>query len=392
MHRILLLSATLLFLSCSKKEAAKPEPPKIPVVTVKAETTPLYEEFIGQIYGSDDIDIRARVEGFVKEIHFKEGFRVKKGDKLYTLESDAQNASVLERQSKLAEAKTTLARAKSDLERIKPLAEMKAVSEAELDKAQADYNAAKATVAAAQANLKSSQVTQGYTEISAPNDGIIGKSRVRVGDVVGSSPDNSILSEISSVDSVRVEFYLPENLYLELYRKAQERRKRTTERAEIPIKLFLSDGSEYPHPGRIDFIDRSVDPTTGAILIQSTFINPDGILRPGLFARILVQVGIARDAILVPQRSITELQSIYQVATVTSDNVVAVSSVKAGSKIGNRWLIEEGLKNGDKVVFEGLQKVRDGMVINPIDTTFEIIPAPDSTAILEDSTSEASVK
>ena len=372
---ILSIGTALLFISCSStKEAPAPPVPKIPVITVVPTKTPLYEEFIGQIYGSQDIDIRARVEGFIKEIHFREGTPVKKGDLLYTLEAETQNASVAAQQSKVAEAQTNLVKTKSDLDRIKPLAEMNAVSASDLDKAQADYAAARASLKAAKANLSSSEVTQGYTTITALNSGVIGQSNFRVGDVVGSSSDNMILTEISSIDSVRVEYYLPENLYLKL---AWNRKQRIAQHKSAPIqlKLFLSDGTEYPHSGRIDFIDRSIDPTTGAILIQSTFANPERILRPGLFARIQVQVGVLDSAILVPQRSVAEIQGLFQVGFVTDSNTVKMATVSMGSKIKNQWIVKSGLMPGDRVVFEGLTKVHDGMTIDPFDTTFTVIPA-----------------
>ena len=370
-----ILGASLLFVSCSQnKQAPTPPAPTIPVITITTEKTPTYEEFIGQIYGSKDVDIRARVEGFITEIHFREGTRVKEGDLLYTLEAETQNASVAAQQSKVAEAQTNLVKTKSDLDRIKPLAEMNAVSQSDLDKASADYAAAKAALRAAKANLNSSEVTQGYTSISAPNDGVIGQSKFRVGDVVGSSADNMILTEVSSIDSVRVEFFLPENLYLQLARNREARIKQARI-SPVKLNLFLSDGSQYPEQGRIDFIDRSIDPTTGAILVQSTFPNHDRVLRPGLFARVQVEVGVIDSAILVPQRSVSEIQGLFQVVVVTDSNIVKVVPVKMGQKIKNRWLVDSGLVAGDKIVFEGTSKVRDGMTINPFDTTFTVIPA-----------------
>lgn len=376
MKPILAVVVLALVLSgCGEKKKTAAPTPKIPVYTTKTESVPVYQEYIGQIYGSEDISIRARVEGFVKEVHFREGELIEAGEKLYTLESQSQNASVAEKQSRLAEAQTNLSRARSDYNRIKPLADMNAVSKSELDAALADMNAARSSVAAAKATLTASKVQQGYTTISAPITGVIGQTRFKVGDLVGSSSDNMILNELSAVDSVRVEFFISENLYLQGFRELLKREKAEgrTKVGRQPLSLFLADGSEYSEKGRIDFIDRSIDPTTGAILLQATFPNSKGMLRPGLYAKIRAKIRDVKDGILVPQRSVTELQEISQVAVVGADNKVTIRTVTTGNKVGNFWLVEDGLKADEKVVYEGLQKIREGMTVEPIDTAVQFI-------------------
>jgi membrane fusion protein (multidrug efflux system) len=374
---LLALSLAFVFSGCGEKSVAQNATPEIPVYTTKAESVPIYEEYIGQIYGSEDISIRARIEGFVQQVHFREGELIEAGDMLYTLESNSQNAKVAEKQSRVAQAQTTLARAKSDLARIKPLAEMNAVSKSELDAAQADFDAARSSVKASKAALASSKVTQGYTVVSSPITGVIGKTRFRTGDLVGSSQDNMILTEVSAVSSVRVEFFISEKLYLKGFRRLVKRRENDEKSgkkiAKQSLTLILADGSEYTEKGYLDFIDRSIDPTTGAILLQATFPNPQGMLRPGLFAKIRVKVRDVKDGILVPQRSVTELQELSQVAVVDEKGVVSMRSITAGNKVGNFWLVEDGLEPGEKIVYEGLQKIREGLTVNPIDTVVSFI-------------------
>lgn len=389
------VTLALILCGCGEKKSAVKPIPKIPVYTTKAEAVPVYHEYIGQIYGSEDISIRARVEGFVKEIHFREGELIHAGEKLYTLESQSQNASVAEKQSRLAEAQTKLSRARSDYNRIKPLADMNAVSKSELDAALANLNAAKSGVDAAKATLTASKVQQGYTVISAPITGVIGKTRFRVGDLVGSSSDNMILNELSAVDSVRVEFFISENFYLQGFRELMERSE-AEGKAKVgrsPLSLFLADGSEYPEKGRVDFIDRSIDPTTGAILLQATFPNPKGMLRPGLYAKIRAKIRDVKDGILVPQRSVTELQEISQVAVVGAGNKVSIRTIETGSKVGNFWLVQRGLKADEKVVYEGLQKIREGMVVEPVDTVVQFIDvvSPKLAAVSEKTASDSEI-
>lgn len=365
----LIICSFLVVISCREKEAAKapPPPPDITVVVTEAREVPIYQEFVGQIYGFVDIAIRARVEGFLEEIHFKEGSRIAKDTLLYTLESQQFDAAVAAKMSRVAEAKTMLAKAESDLNRIRPLAEEKAVSQSDLDAAVALHEAAISSVKAAQANLRASKIQLSYTKIYSPISGIIGKTKAKVGDFVGRSPNPVILNTVSRIDTILVQFFITETQYLLLARRYLSRNDSADQdRKEAHLELILADGSLYEHKGKADFIDRQVDPTTGAMLVQASFPNPRELLRPGQFARVKAKVTVVKDGILIPQRCVTELQGLYSVYVVDNSDKVEQREVKAGSKVKQFWLILEGLKPGEKVVYEGLQKVKAGAIVNPI--------------------------
>jgi membrane fusion protein (multidrug efflux system) len=379
----LLLTAWIVAAGCTQQpeqSAQAPPPPEVSVVVTKAQEVPIHFEFVGQVYGHKDIAIRARVEGFLEGIHFDEGASVQKGQPLYTLESQPFEADVAAKMSGVAEAKIHLAKAASDLARIKPLAQRNAVSQSDLDAAVAQHDAAEASVEAAEANLRAAQIQLSYTRVRSPIDGIIGKTNAKVGDFVGRSPNPVILNTVSDIETVRVQFFLTENQYLQLSRQMIQRGGMETvqQPEKAPFQLILADGSLYPHRGRFDFIDRQVDPTTGAILVQASFPNPDRLIRPGQFAKVRVLAETVKDGILVPQRSVVELQGLYRVYVVDDQNKVEERQVKVGPTFGSRWLVTEGLASGEKVVYEGLQKVSDGAAVNPKIATVPSTPAEKS--------------
>ncbi|CAB5079232.1 RND efflux system, membrane fusion protein [Olavius algarvensis associated proteobacterium Delta 3] len=368
-----LLGMVALLIGCGKKaeQAQAPPPPEVSVVTIEAQEVLVPIEFVGEILGAQDIAIRARVEGFLEGIHFEEGGDVEAGQLLYTIESQPYEADVAAFMSRVAEAKTMLAKATSDLNRIRPLAKAKAVSESDLDSAVAEYEAAEASVQAAEANLRASKINLSYTRVKAPITGIIGKTHAKVGDFVGRSPNPVILNTVSNIETVRVQFYLTENQFLQVARYIQELEKEKQGEVDpqkakpSTLKMYLSDGSLYPETGTFDFIDRGIDPTTGSILIQVSFPNPEELLRPGQFARITTYSETIESGILVPQRCVSDLQGIQRVFVVGNDNKVEERRIDRGPQIGNRFLIREGLKAGERIVFEGLQKVADGSVVTP---------------------------
>lgn len=309
----------------------------------------------------------------MEEIHFQEGSRIAKDTLLYTLESQQFEADVAAKMSRVAEAQTMLAKAESDLKRIKPLAEEKAVSESDLDGAVARHEASIESVKAAEANLRAGKIQLGYTKIYSPISGIIGKTKAKVGDFVGRSPNPVILNTISRIDTVLVEFFITETQYLLLARRHQSGNDSADQgEREDHLELILADGSLYKHKGKVDFIDREVDSTTGAMLIQASFPNPDGLLRPGQFVRVKAKADVVKNGILIPQRCVLELQGLYSVFVVDNSNKVKQRDVKAGPKVKQFWLILEGLKPGEKVVYEGLQKIKDGAVVNPIIKEIEL--------------------
>jgi len=363
----------VLFSSCKKEEVKQQLPPeKIKVFEVKAKTVPIYQEYVGQVYGEKDIPIRARVEGFLEKISFKEGSRVKKGQLLYTIDSDPFLEDVVAQQSMVSQAETVLIQMESDLNRIKPLAEMDAVSKRDLDMAQAQRDAAISSVKASKANLKIAQINLGYTKIYSPINGIIGKTLAREGEFVGKDPNPVILNTVSELKNIRVHFFLSENEYLIAARQFIGSFGRVeTKKEKLNLELILTDGSVYKHKGVIDFIDRNIDASTGAILLQATFPNPDRLLRPGQFARVKVRVANVKDALMVPQKCLTELQGQYSVLVVNAENKVETVQVIIGEKVSGFTIIKEGLKSGDKVILEGLQKARPGMEVIPVVTEFK---------------------
>jgi membrane fusion protein (multidrug efflux system) len=373
----------LLTAACDKAEKKAPQAPPPSEVTVyetRAEDVPIYKVFVGQTYGAKDIAIRARVEGFLKGIHFKEGSEVKAGDLLYIIESQPFEAEVASKKGLLAEANTMLVKAKRDLERYRPLAEQKAISQSDLDGAIASYEAAQASVEAAQANVRAAEIQMGYTKIYSPISGIIGKTEAKVGDFVGRDPNPVILNMVSNTDSVLVEFFLTETQYLGIARHLAEVGPvvaREEEARESDISLILADGKMYDHKGEVNFLDRKIDPTTGAILIQVSFPNPQNIIRPGQFARIKARVERVEGGILIPQRSVSDLQGRKRVFVVDDQSVVHERPVKLGPTINNFWLVREGLKPGEKIVYEGLQKVADGTKVKPTVTDVERITQED---------------
>ena len=363
----LIVCMPLLFFACAeeKKAQAPPPPPEISVIETEAQDVSLYMEFVGQTGGLKDIAIRARVEGFMEGLHFQEGGNVKKGDLLYTLESQPFEEKVANRMSKVAEADTLLTYAKNDLNRIKPLAEINAVSQSDLDAAVASHEAAISSKKAAEANLRAAKIELGYTKIYSPIDGIIGKTKAKVGDFVGRDPNPVILNTVSRVDTILVTFFITETQYLVIARAFAELDPQEKENRESNMELILIDGSLYGHKGKADFVDREVDTTTGAMLVQASFPNPEKLLRPGQFARVKIGGQVIADAILIPQRSVMELQGLHNVYVVDANNTAETREITVGAKVGSNWLITEGLKPGERVVYEGLQKVKDGTIVNP---------------------------
>jgi len=371
--KIIGLSLIIIFLfSCAEKEKKAPPPPNIPVVEVIQKDVPIYNEFVGQVYGQSDIPIRARVSGFLEGLHFEEGTRVKKGKLLYTIDPEPFQAKVATQESHLAEAKTDLAKAKSDLDRIEPLAKINAVSKMDLDGARANYDAALAFVDAQKSNLHYSQINLGYCWIKAPTDGIIGKTQAREGEFVGQDPNPVILNTVSRIDTIRVEFYLTESDYIRLARQFAKHKKNkevTEERASLG--LILADGSKYEHEGYVNFINREVDPQTGSLLIQASFPNTERLLRPGQYAKVVVQMQEVKDGLLIPKRCTKELQGQYSVFVVADGNKIESRQIIVGENIGDMILVTDGLKAREKVVIDALQKVSTGMVVNPQLTVFE---------------------
>ena len=365
----LTLGTLFILTGCKEKGPGQLPPPNVQVVEVIQSDIPINQEFVGQVYGMFDIAIRSRVEGFLEGIHFEEGRRVRKGQLLYTIDPQPFEAKVNGFKGQLAEVTTMLVKAESDLARIEPLAEINAVSQSDLDAAIAQRDAAKAAVEAAEAALESAQIELGYTKIYSPIEGVIGKTQAYPGDFVGRGLAEAVLNEVSRIDSVRVNFHLPEELYLELVMPALQNQDsiRIQRNEDTGLTMILSDGSVYPYKGYLDFVNRQVDATTGTILLQATFPNPSFLLRPGQFARIRGTIEVQENGLLLPQRCVQEMQGRYNVFVVKEDNTVEFREIEVGGTHATSFLVvTSGLEPGEKVVYEGLQMVRSGITVNPV--------------------------
>lgn len=375
---LILIFSVLLALSaggCGEKEqTTSAAPVEVKVVAAVQKDVPISKEWVGQTLGAVDIEIRARVNGWLQGIHFREGTEVKKGTLLYTIDTSELDQAVAETKGRLAEARTLLARAESDVNRYRPLAAAGAVSQRDLETALAEYGARKGEVEAAQASLRLAEINLGYAKIAAPIDGLIGISAARVGDFVGRPPNAVILNTISRVDSVHVRFSITEQEYLELVRQLRADAQEAAPRQKRELDMILADGSRYPYKGSITFAQRQIDAATGTLQFEASFPNPERLVRPGQFARILAVVDERKGAVVVPVRAITELQGQNLVYIVGEGNKVAMRRVVLGPKAGAFTVIEQGVNAGEKVIVEGLQRIRPDVVVSPTEIS------PDSTA------------
>ncbi|HSF14804.1 MAG TPA: efflux RND transporter periplasmic adaptor subunit [Vicinamibacteria bacterium] len=354
--------------SCKEEAAPPPPPPAVKVAEVLTRDVPIYVEAIGQTRGNTEIEIRARVEGFLETVDFEEGTFVSKGKLLYTIDPRPFEAALSQSKANQARAEADLARAHQDVVRYEPLVAKNAISRQDYETAVAVERAQEAAVEAARAAVESAEIDLSYTKVIAPDNGLIGKTEVYPGTLVGRS-QSTLLTHISKIDPIHVRFTIAERDYLYYARRQEERR--AAESAETPFQLVLADGTVHSQPGRLVFVDRNVDPQTGTILLEASFPNPDRIVRPGQYARVRAAVEMKKGAILVSQRSVQELQGIYNVAVVKPDDTVDIRMVTPAERIGTLWVIDSGLNNGERVVVEGLQKVRPGAQVTPETVTIE---------------------
>lgn len=373
-----LVLASLLAASagCGEKEAPPPPPPpEVKVAPVVQRDVPVYIEVIGQTRGSTEIEVRPRVDGYLESVNYPEGSYVRKGQLMYTIDARPFQANVAQARGMKAEAEAQLARARQDVVRYEPLVAKNAISRQEYETAVQVQRAAEASVDAAQAGVERARIDLSFTRIYAPASGIAGKTEVHPGTLV-SSAQNSLLTYISQVETIHVRVSLPERDFIEYNRKREERR-RAGNTNPLKFELLLSDGSLHPEKGDLVFVDRAVDPQTGTILVEVAFPNPGSVIRSGQYARVRVAINEKKGAILVPQRAVTELQGIYNVAVVKPDDTVDLRMVKAAERIGSLRVIDEGLKAGERIVVEGVQKVRAGSKVKPVPAPAD----PESAAV-----------
>ncbi|MGA8893461.1 MAG: efflux RND transporter periplasmic adaptor subunit [Anaeromyxobacteraceae bacterium] len=371
------VAGLLLVAACSKEAAAPVLPPQeVPVVKVEKKDTPLDFELVAQLRGFEDVEIRARVEGYLQTIDYPEGSTVAKGKLLFTIDDQQYIAALAQAQATLASAQNQFDKADLDVKRFTPLAAERAVSQAELDNAVSARKTGAAQIEAARANVEKARLNLSYTKITSPITGIAGKAEHKVGDLVGKG-EPTLLTTVSSVDPIRVSVAIPEADYLRFTRSIDSGK---AARASAPPTLVLSDGTQHPFPGKVLFVDRAVDPQTGTLRVDLAFPNPQKTLRPGLYGKVKAESEVVKNAILVPQRAVQELQGTYTVVTVTPENKVETRKVKPGAKVGSQWIIEEGLKDGDVVVVEGISRLRDGMTVVPKPAAAPTSPATPAAA------------
>jgi len=401
----LIITGLVVASRCSKTQIVQSSPPDVQVVQVEQKDVPIYSEWIGTLDGMVNAEIKAQVTGYLLKQDYSEGSFVRKGQLLFEIDArplqaalDQANgdlakaesqliqaeAQLLQATAQLAQAEANQGKTQLDVNRFVPLAKEKAITDQELDNAvqanlaakalvkaanagvetaKAAILAAKAQVKTAQAAVQTAQLNLGFTKITLLIDGVAGVARAQVGDLV--SPSGQALTTVSTVDPIKVYFTASEQEWLDWNRRFPTEASRVAESKLLPLELILANGNTYPHEGFIYFSDREVNQSTGTIRIVGTFANPENILRPGGYGRVRAATNIREGALVVPQRAVTELQGSYQVAVVGTDNKVSIRTVKVGDLTGNMWIIEEGLKPGERVVAEGVQKVRAGALVNP---------------------------
>ena len=352
-------------------------PPDVMVAPVQQKDVTLYSEWIGTLDGFENAAVKAEVTGYLLRQAYQEGALVQKGQLLFEIDPRPFQAALNQAEGQLAQATAQLANAEAvqvrtrlDVERYTPLAKEQAASQQDLDNATQNNLAAIATVETAKAQIKTAaaavetaKVNLGFTRLVAPISGIAGQAQLQVGALVdASSPP---VTTVSTVEPIKVFFTVSEPEYLEFNRQYPSVASRMAQRRQMPLTLILADGTTYPKPGEIYFADREVNQSTGAIRIAGLFPNPGNILRPGGYGKVRAATRIQKDALLVPQRAVTELQGSYQVALLDGENRVIIQPVEVGERFGTLWIIQKGLKPGDRVVAEGIQHVRAGMKVNP---------------------------
>ncbi len=357
---------------CSKQEHAVQAPPVVEYVEVRQQDVPISYEWVGALDGSVNAVIKPQVTGYLIKQLYREGDLVKKGQALFEIDPrtfqaayDQAVASLEQAKGNLASQQATYTTAKADLERIRPLAKRNAVSKKDLDDAigkeessKAGVEASKAAIAAAAANVEKARLDLDFTRITSPVDGIAGIAKAQLGNLVSPSMSTE-LTTVSTVNPIKVFINVSEQEHLRAQKTAG------TAIEKIDLQLILADGSVYPHKGRFALSDRQVDPGTGTLKVGALFPNPSHSLRPGQFGRLRAAITTRKGALLIPQRAVTDMQGKHLVAVITPDNKADVRPVKVGERFGSDWIIEEGLKAGEKVVVEGTQKARPGVPVTP---------------------------
>jgi len=355
--------AFVLWAAACGGDGAKAGPNAVDVVVapVQVRDVPIVQEWAAQTFGANDIEIRARVKGFLTGKVYKEGSVVHRGDLLFQIDPQEYQTAVAQARAGLSEAQASLSKANADVARLRPLVERNAVSRQDLDHAVAAQQGAEGQVAAARAAMNNAQLNLGYTKVTSPITALAGVAQADVGSLVG-SPGPTLLTTVSQVDTIKVKFRISEQEYLTL-RRAMGDTVSTAVRRPARLELVLADGSVYDHKGQVVTVDRNIDPATGTLGIEALFPNPNSFLRPGQFGRVRAPVTTRTNAILVPQRAVREMQGTFSVGVLKPDSTVEIRPVKAGARVGSDWIVDTGLVAGTVIVVEGMQKVRPGVKV-----------------------------
>src|SRR2546425_1367195 len=361
---ILLLGCSLLFLGgCSGGKAASvPPPPVVEVANVVQQDTPIYSEWVAILDGYVNAQIQPHVSGYIIRQNYKEGSVVRKGDVLFQIDPRPFKAALDQAKGQLAQAEAQLGKARLDVQRDTPLAQARAIAQSQLDTEIQAKLGTQALVQAAKANVEQAQLNLEWTQVTSLINGIAGIAQVQIGNLVG---PNSVLTSVSQVDPIKAYFTVSEQEFTDFHRRFPTQQSVEEQRRRIALELKLADGSVYERPGTILLADRQVDPSTGTIRIVAAFPNPGNILRPGQYGRARVETNMKKGALLLPQSAVAQSQGTYQVAVIGNDHRVSMRTVKPGETVGTMWVIDEGLKPGEQVVVEGLQKIREGTLVTP---------------------------
>jgi RND family efflux transporter MFP subunit len=373
---IVIVAILFVSISCSKSKQSQAPPPDVEVVEVRQKDVPIYSEWVGTLDGFINAQIKPQVTGYLLRRNYTEGSYVKKGQLLFEIDPrtfqaalDQAKAQLANAEGQLAQAEANQVKAQLDVNRYVPLAKERAVTQQDLDNAvqanlaaQAQVRAAKAQIDAARAQVDAAQLNLSFTKVVSLIDGIAGIALAQIGDLVGPT---GLLTTVSTVDPIKVYFPVSEQGYLNYIKENPDAAKRAAQVRQWGLELILADGSLYPQKGSFALADRQVDVRTGTLRLEGVFPNPGNILRPGQFARVRATIRTRKDALLVPQRAVTELQGSYQVAVVGNDNKVEIRPVAVAERVGTEWIIDKGLKAGERVIAEGIQTVRQGMTVDP---------------------------
>ena len=359
------LAVIISVLGCEKKvaETGPPAPPEVLVTQVISGDVPVIRSWVGTLDGSENADIRARVTGYLQKRDYQEGSFVKEGDLLFEIDPRPFEAALAQAKSELDQVQATQAATQADFERSQDLYNKKVISVQEYENKRQLNQAQVAKSEALQAAAQTAQLNLDYTKISAPVDGIAGLSKANIGDLVGTGSEVT-LTTVSKIDPIRLYFPINEQDYKKHASALQKGMQKPESEREATVELVFADGTVYPEKGKFSFVDRQVDPTTGTILVAANFPNPDHSLRPGQFAKARAGIEKIFDALLVPERALSELQGSYQVGVIDDNGKAEIRPIKIGPRYNHQVVVMEGLKKGETIIVEGLQNVRPGMNVN----------------------------